>query len=64
MKFFTIIAQAFMEARQRQADRIIRDHSYFKGYEVQTTAENMNVVVLAPRPATDAAVPTKLMLAA
>src|SRR5215813_3187457 len=55
MKFFASIARAFMEARQRQADRIVRDHSYFKRFEAQLTAEKMNVVELAPRrPTADA----------
>ena len=65
MKFFASIVRAFMEARQHQADRIVRDHSYFKRFEAQLTSENMNVVELAQRrPTVDAVVPAELTLAA
>jgi hypothetical protein len=65
MKFFASIARGFMEARQRQADRIVRNHSYFKRFEAQMTAENINVLELAPRrPSAEAPAPAELMLAA
>lgn len=53
MKFFAIIAQAFLESRQRQADRIIRDHLGFMG-RVGLADDTHNVVELA-RPCAPAA---------
>ena len=64
MKFFATIARAFMESRERQAARIIRDHSYLTHFEDRVVAETMNVVELAkPRPA-HAAVAVELKQAA
>ena len=64
MTFFGKIARSFMQARQRQADRIIRDHSRFMGHDVRTTAENLNVVELARWPIADAAFPVEFKQAA
>jgi len=51
MRFFAIIARAFMESRQRQAARIIRDHSYLTRGPSRIAANNMNVIEVAtPRP--------------
>ena len=46
MKFFAIVAQAFLESRQRQADRIIRDHLGLMG-RVGMADDTTNVVELA-----------------
>jgi hypothetical protein len=64
MTFFATIARAFMEARQRQAERIIRDHYRFMGYDVPMTAATPNVVELARRPAADASFPAEFKQAA
>jgi len=52
MKFFATIAQAFIESRQRQAERVIRDHLFFRRYDVRMAVENMHMV---ERPKPDAA---------
>ena len=44
MKLFAIMAQAFIESRQRQAERIIRDHAFFARYDVRVAAGNIHMV--------------------
>lgn len=63
MKFFAIIAQAFLESRQRQADRIIRDHLGFMGRVGLADGTN-NVVALAKPCAPAAIVPADVRAAA
>jgi hypothetical protein len=63
MKFFAIIAQAFLESRQRQADRVIRDHLGFMGH-IGLTDDTQNVVELARPCAPAAAVRADLKAAA
>ena len=63
MKFFAIIAQAFLESRQRQADRIIRDHLGFTG-RVGMADDTNNVVALARPRAAAAVLPADLKAAA
>ena len=64
-KFFARIAYAFMESRQRQADRIIRDHSYFLAqYEARIAVENTNMSEVAKTEPTPSMAPVEFKLAA
>jgi len=75
MKFFATIAQAFIEMRQRQADRILGTHFDLLRHDGRMAAgiaadmatdlaTDRNVVELAAPRATDSIVPAQLKLAA
>jgi len=64
-KFFARIANAFIESRQRQAARIIRDHSYLLAqYEVRIAVENTNMSEVAKTEPTPSMAPVEFKLAA
>ena len=64
MKLFALIARAFMESRQRQAARIIREHSYLTRREARMTVDDMHVIALAASRAARATAPAEVKLAA
>jgi hypothetical protein len=64
-KFFARIAHAFIEARQRQAEQIIRDHSYFVAqHEDCIAAESLNRTEIAQAECHSSIMPMELKLAA